>query len=255
MMNSLDRSRPLIGISPGYAPPDPSRSFAPAGRVIFCDLNYTESIEVAGGVPMMLAFTEDTEQLDRYADMIDGLVLIGGTDIHPNRYGQELQPTEQIPILERDEFEFAFLEKFIERKKPVFAICRGHQALNVFFGGTLIQDIPSRLGPVHHLQTPGSVSVAHQVRLDENCLIHRILEAPVIDVNSFHHQTIDQLGIGLRAVGWSEEGLVEVFEHESHPYLLSVQWHPERMRSFEQQRMLFLHFVEACANERLELVS
>lgn len=253
-MNSFDRSRPLIGICPGYAPPNPTRDFAPAGRIIFCDLNYTESVETAGGMPMLLAYTRDRDQMARYADMIDGLVLIGGTDIHSNRYGQEMLPTEQLPILERDDFEFAFLEMFLERRKPILAICRGHQVLNVLLGGSLIQDIPSKLGPVHHLQTPGSVSVAHQVRIEENSLLHRVLGATVIDVNSFHHQTLDKLGSGLQAVGWSEEGLIEVIEHESHPYLLSVQWHPERMRSFEQQRMLFQNFVAACANERLELV-
>lgn len=253
-MNSFDRSRPLIGICPGYAPPNPTRDFAPAGRIIFCDLNYTESVETAGGMPMLLAYTRDRDQMARYADMIDGLVLIGGTDIHSNRYGQEMLPTEQLPILERDDFEFAFLEMFLERRKPILAICRGHQVLNVLLGGSLIQDIPSKLGPVHHLQTPGSVSVAHQVRIEENSLLHRVLGATVIDVNSFHHQTLDKLGSGLQAVGWSEEGLIEVIEHDSHPYLLSVQWHPERMRSFEQQRMLFQNFVAACANERLELV-
>ncbi len=255
MSNSTERSRPVIGISPGYAPPDPTRSFAPAGRVNFCDLNYSESIEHAGGIPLILPFTSHRDQMLRYADHVDGLVLIGGVDIDSIRYGQELEPTEQKPVPERDDFEFTFLEMFLEREKPVLGICRGFQVLNVFFGGTLVQDIPSHLGPVHHMQTPGSVSVAHQVRLEEDSLIHKILKSTLIDVNSFHHQTIGKLGNQLKAVGWSEEGLIEVFEHETHPYLLTVQWHPERMRSFPQQRQLFKHFVSTCAHEQFELVS
>jgi putative glutamine amidotransferase len=245
---------PLIGISPGFAGPDPTRSFASAGRVNFCDLNYVEGIEAAGGLPFLLGFSTDDAQVERYAETIDGLVLIGGVDIHPSRYGQVPEVTDQIPVPERDDFEFRLLSAFWERGKPIFAICRGHQMLNVFLGGTLVQDIPSHLGPVHHLQSPGTQLIAHQVRLEAGSLIHDILGESLIDVNSFHHQTIETLGRGLRPVGWSEEDLIEVFEHESHPYLLSVQWHPERMRNSQQQMRLFRHFVKACAREQLEVV-
>jgi len=254
MRGSLNRS-PLIGISPGYAGPDPTRAFAPAGRINFCDLNYIECIEEAGGLPLLLGFTGSREQMERYADRIDGLLLIGGTDIHAKRYGQEMLPTEQLPVEERDEFEFRFLELFLEREKPVFAICRGHQALNVALGGTLIQDIPSQMGSVHHLQAPGTVAIAHEVKVAPGSLASQILESEVVQVNSFHHQCVDRLADSLRATGWSEEGIVEIFEHVTHPYVLSVQWHPERMRMFPSQARLFEHFVRACAHERAELVS
>jgi putative glutamine amidotransferase len=224
-------------------------------EVNFCDLNYTESVEAGGGLPIMIPFTSDRDQMERVADLIDGLVMIGGVDVHPKHYGQELEPTEQQPVDERDEFEFRFLEVFLKREKPIFAICRGFQVLNIMMGGTLVQDIPSKLGPVHHLQSPGSQSIAHQVTLDQNSLIYKILGETVIDVNSFHHQTVDKLGNGLRAVGKSEEGLIEVFEHDAHPYLLAVQWHPERMRDSVQQKMLFSDFVKACGREQFELVS
>lgn len=254
MLRLSGNSRPIIGISPGYAGPDPARSFAPAGRIVFCDMNYIECVENAGGLPLLVTFSSDKEQLERFAEHVDGLILIGGVDIHASRYGQEMRETEQNPVPERDEFEFALLDVFIKREKPIFGICRGFQALNVYFGGTLIQDIPSSLGSVHHLQTPGSTNVAHQVKLEEGCLAERILGSTLVDVNSFHHQAIDELGTGLKAVGWSEEGIIEVFEHDSHPYLLSVQWHPERMRSFSQQQLLFKDFVKACGREQLELV-
>ncbi|MCB1061033.1 MAG: gamma-glutamyl-gamma-aminobutyrate hydrolase family protein [Calditrichaeota bacterium] len=255
MLKLSENSRPVVGISPGFAGPDPSRKFAQAGRIVFCDLNYTEGVENAGGMPFLIPFTSDQEQIERVADHIDGLVLIGGVDVHPKHYGQTLEPTEQQPVDERDEFEFRFLDAFLKREKPIFAICRGFQVINIALCGTLVQDIPSKLGPVHHLQTPGSQTVAHQVTLDQGSMIHKILGETLIDVNSFHHQTIDKLGNGLRAVGRSEEGLIEVFEHESHPYLIAVQWHPERMRNSEQQKMLFNDFVKACSREQLELVS
>ncbi len=254
MMNQPGNSRPIIGISPGYAGPDPTRNFAPAGRIVFCDMNYIECTEIAGGLPFLVTFSQDKDQLNRIADHLDGLILIGGVDIHASRYGQEMLPTEQVPMLERDDFEFALLERFLEREKPIFGICRGYQVLNVFFGGTLIQDIPSQLGPVHHLQTPGSQTIAHQVKLEENSLAQRIFGSTLVNVNSFHHQAVDQLGRDLRAVGWSEEGIVEVFEHVSHPFLLAVQWHPERMRNFPEHQLLFNEFVNTCSREQLELV-
>ena len=253
-MKLFDKTRPIIGISPGYAGPDPMRNFAPAGRIVFCDMNYIECTEIAGGLPFLVTFSQDKDQLNRIADHIDGLILIGGVDIHASRYGQEMLPTEQLPVPERDDFEFALLEKFIEREKPIFGICRGYQVLNVYFGGTLIQDIPSQLGSVHHLQTPGSQTIAHQVKLNEESLAYRIFGSTLVDVNSFHHQAVDKLGDGLKAVGWSEEGIVEVFEHISHPYLHAVQWHPERMRNFPEHQLLFNDFVKTCNREQLELV-
>lgn len=254
-MKSSENPLPIVGISPGFAGPDPARKFAPSGRIIFCDMNYTESLEGAGALPFLIPFSDSRDQLERVADHIDGLVMIGGVDVHPERYGQTLEPTEQQPIPERDEFEFRFLEIFLQREKPIFAICRGFQVLNILQGGTLVQDIPSKIGPIHHLQSPGSVTVAHQVTVDKNSLIHRILGETTVDVNSFHHQTIDKLGSGLTAVGMSEEGFIEVIELEAHPYVLAVQWHPERMRSFRQQQMLFSDFVKACGREQLELAN
>ena len=141
------------------------------------------------------------------------------------------------------------------REKPIFGIWRGYPVLNVYVGGTLIQDIPSQLGSVHHLQTPGSQTIAHQVKLNEESLSYRIFGSTLVDVNSFHHQAVDKLGEGLKPVGWSEEGIVEVFEHVSHPYLHAVQWHPERMRNFPEHQLLFNDFVKTCNREQLELVS
>jgi putative glutamine amidotransferase len=250
-MVHLNIHLPLIGIIPGFASPDLSRSFSPSGSINFVDFNYSESIENAGGAPCIIPYTCDDKMIARYCEIMDGLMLIGGADVDAERYGQRPLPSEFAPTPERDEFEIAFLRSFKETGKPVFGICRGIQLLNVALGGTLIQDIPSRLNRVHHMLGVGSQEIAHEVRICSDSLIARILGSDDIEVNSFHHQCVDRLGNGLRAVGHSEEGIVEVVEHESHPFMLAVQWHPERMRSSARQLDLFKGFVRACCESEV----
>jgi putative glutamine amidotransferase len=242
---------PLIGILPGFSPPDLSRKFSPAGSINFVDLNYIGSIEDAGGVPCIIPYVGDQEIITHYCEMLDGLMLIGGADVAAERYGQEPLPSEFAPTPERDEFEINFLQVFKESDKPVFCICRGIQLLNVALGGTLIQDIPSMLNRVHHMQGVGLQEIAHEVRIDPDSIIAQLIGPEDVEVNSFHHQSVDRVGDGLQAVGYSEEGIIEVVEHENHPFMLAVQWHPERMRSNERQLNLFKGFVKACCESEI----
>jgi putative glutamine amidotransferase len=245
-MTHLRGHLPLVGIIPGFAPPDMNRSFSPSGRINFVDFNYVESIEDAGGLPCIIPYLRDAEMHVRYCEKMDGLMLVGGADVAAERYGQEPLASEYPPTPERDNFELAFLHTFMETGKPVFGICRGIQLLNVALGGTLIQDIPSMLNMVHHMQGVGMQEIAHEVRIDPDSLIARLLGSEDIEVNSFHHQCVDHLGDGLLAVGHSEEGIIEVIEHDSYPFMLAVQWHPERMRTDERQLDLFKGFIKAC---------
>jgi putative glutamine amidotransferase len=242
---------PLIGILPGFSPPDLCRKISPAGSINFVDLNYIGSIEDGGGVPCIIPYISNQEMISRYCEMLDGLMLIGGADVAAERYGQEPLPSEFAPTPERDEFEISFLHVFKETGKPVFGICRGIQLLNVALGGTLIQDIPSMLNRVHHMQGVGSQEIAHEVRIDSDSLVARLLGPEDIEVNSFHHQCVDRLGDGLCAVGLSEEGIIEVVEHQTHPFMLAVQWHPERMRNNDRQLNLFKGFVKACCESEI----
>jgi putative glutamine amidotransferase len=244
-------SLPLIGILPGFSPPDLSRKISPAGSINFVDLNYIGSIEDAGGVPCIIPYIKDQGLISHYCEMLDGLMLIGGADVAPERYRQEPLPSEFAPTPERDEFEINFLQVFKETGKPVFGICRGIQLLNVAFGGTLIQDIPSMLNRVHHMQGVGSLEIAHEVRIDPDSIIALLLGPEDVEVNSFHHQSVESVGGGLRAVGHSEEGIIEVVEHENHPFMLAVQWHPERMRNDKRQLSLFKSFVKACCESEI----
>ncbi|MBU1636144.1 gamma-glutamyl-gamma-aminobutyrate hydrolase family protein [bacterium] len=237
--------RPLIGLISGYAPPDKSRKFSQGNSINSVELNYSLCIEKGGGLPVLIPYIKEDEGLTQFCSQLDGLLLVGGDDVDPARYDQEMLPTKYPPVPERDTFEERFLKHFLQTGKPVLGICRGIQLLNVHFGGSLIQDLPHQMSIVHHMQEAGSSLIAHMVTVKPDSLIARLLGPEPIEVNSFHHQCVDRIGDGLKAVGYSEEGIVEVIEHESHPFCLAVQWHPERMQYDERQMKLFSGFVEA----------
>lgn len=203
--------------------------------------NYEHAISEAGG-----------EVLSGYCPAVDlscaGLILSGGGDVHPSRFGQENLGSVEIDLA-RDEAEFRLAEAFLAAGKPVLGICRGHQVLNVALGGTLIQD----LGPernLFHRRGQEEKDRIHPVRSAPGSLFEA-LYGPVFLVNSSHHQALGQIGRGLFPVLWSESGVVEGLVHASLP-VFSVQFHPERM-AFGHQRtdtadgtLLFQHFVSLC---------
>ncbi len=156
-------------------------------------------------------------------DEYDGLLLPGGYDINPVHYGKTKLPDEVFDD-ELDTLQFRVLERFLEAGKPVFGICRGHQMLNIAFGGTLIQDLP---GAEKHRRRPDDTDNVHMTRTEPKSFVYQIYGS-VCSVNSSHHQAIDIPGKGFRPVMWSEDGVIEAAEHESLP-VWSVQWHPERM--------------------------
>lgn len=178
--------------------------------------NYLNAVRAAGG-----------EGDARYLPALDlsygGLLLTGGDDIDPALFSQENRGSRGIDRA-RDDAELALLDAFCAAGKPVLAICRGHQMVNMWLGGDLIQDLGPDLGPFHQKETGDQV---HSVQAEKGSLLHR-LYGPVFPVNSSHHQSLGRLGRGLRAAAWSEDGVVEAVEHESLP-LISVQFHPERM--------------------------
>ena len=150
-------------------------------------------------------------------DGCDALLLPGGGDIHPHFYGQPIDGAEAVDET-RDEYELELFRRFAERGKPIFGICRGLQLVNVALGGTLRQHIEG------HDQIEG-VDRIHGARTD-NSLLHA-LYGERFSVNSAHHQAIDRLGTGLRAVAWADDGTIEAVRHGSLP-VFAVQWHPER---------------------------
>lgn len=178
--------------------------------------NYLNAVRAAGG-------EGDARYLPAPDLSYGGLLLTGGDDIDPALFSQENRGSRGIDRA-RDDAELALLDAFCAAGKPVLAICRGHQMVNVWLGGDLIQDLGPDLGPFHQKETGDQV---HPVQAERGSLLHR-LYGPVFPVNSSHHQGLGRLGRGLRAAAWSEDGVVEAVEHESLP-LISVQFHPERM--------------------------
>ena len=154
-----------------------------------------------------------------YSDDCAALLLAGGGDVHPRFYGQEVRGSTMIDEA-RDEREIAAIRRFADEERPILGICRGAQVINVALGGTLHQDIPG------HSRVEGQDRI-HGSRTDDEALT--ALYGTRFPVNSAHHQAIDRLGDGLRAVQWADDGTVEAFRHETLP-ILGVQWHPERLR-------------------------
>ena len=178
--------------------------------------NYLDAVAAAGGRGAARYLPEPDLAYD-------GLLLAGGGDMDPALFGQADRGSREIDP-DRDRAELALLDAFFGSGKPVLAICRGHQVVNVWLGGDLVQDLDPALAPFHG---GGKEDRVHPVRAEAGSLLHR-LYGPVLAVNSSHHQALGRPGKGLTVTARSEGGVIEAAEHESLP-LISVQFHPERM--------------------------
>jgi putative glutamine amidotransferase len=212
--------------------------------------NYWRSVRDAGLEPIDLY--EPGATLKGCA----GLVLTGGRDIDPARYGAAPHLVTDEPNQQRDDLEFALLETALRADMPVLAICRGHQLLNVALGGSLHQHIE---GDAHRsIEDEASSSRWHDVALVPDTRLARWLGAEKVRVNSRHHQAVTPatLAEGLRVCGTSDDGLIEAVESERHGWVIGVQWHPERLEAGEDafgkaSRRLFEAFAKAVGGRRL----
>jgi putative glutamine amidotransferase len=209
---------------------------------------YTSSVLRAGGVPVLLP-PVPTRDIPLIFDRIDGLVLTGGGDMEAHRYGAEEHETMNRMDFDRDEFEIELAREAHRRRFPVLAICRGLQVVNVAFGGSLVQDIPSELGSMDHTVFGHAVYDGHQpIKIDPGCAVAAVVNDTELMVNSVHHQAVQDLAPGFRAVAWAADGIVEAIEHEDETWpLLAVQWHPEYLgdRDDAASHALFAALVEA----------
>ncbi len=217
----------------------------------FVRTTYTLAIAQAGGIPVLLANLPESVELLRRCD---GLLLTGGGDFDPGRFGASDQGTDWSGVSkERDASELAFLAEANRLDLPTFGICRGVQALAVGFGGTLIQDIPS-VRPdsrVKHSQKQAREEVTHDVEVDMGSTVGAIVGESRFKVNSFHHQAIERVPEGWRVAAVAPDGIVEAMEYPGDRFLLGVQWHPEDLVASQQvAERLFKHFVDACSAYR-----
>ena len=242
---------PLIGVTTAWADRAKAASLTRNGDLVYCETSYCRCVERAGGIPALIPVVRDGSFPGRLTERLDGLLLTGGEDVHPRRYGQDILFDSCVISEARDEFEFRLAAEFLATGKPMFAICRGCQLVNVLLGGTLMQDVSNQAGICHHAQTTAADQPSHRVELREGSRLATCFSKTMIEVNSTHHQAVERLGEALRLTGWSEEGVVEALEHRTHPFLVGVQWHPERLaeKSNGHQR-LFDHFVMAAAQAK-----
>jgi len=214
-------SRPVIGVCAAV-----ERASWGAWETV-CNLSpraYSLTVQAAGGLAVLLPPDDAVaEQPGEMLDLIDGLMLAGGSDVDPASYGARPHPETRGSWPERDRFELALAHAALERDMPVLGICRGMQMLNVTCGGTLMQHLAE---VATHRHTPGAYS-DHEVRLDSDSLAARAVGGERAAVKSHHHQGIDELGEGLTAVGRAPDGVVEAIELPDKPYALGVLWHPE----------------------------
>ena len=212
--------RPLIGITIGVS--TRNRDFFTLRD------DYVRAVERSGGLPVVLVPGRPEDAADLIA-RVDGLLLTGGADVDPGLYGEEPHETVTAVLPERDAFEIALCREALRRDQALLAICRGQQVLNVATGGTLIQDIPSQVEGAHdHDPERERWETAHPVRILPRTRLREILERETIEVNSFHHQAVRDLGQGLIVSASSTvDDVVEGIEMPGRRLVVGVQWHPE----------------------------
>jgi putative glutamine amidotransferase len=198
-------------------------------RVVL-EAGYLHAVRVAGGLPLVISALDDETTRGRLFDRAVGLLLTGGEDVDPARYGQEPDGARTVSP-ERDAMELDLLTRALERRVPVLAICRGVQLLNVALGGTLYQDLFTQHGQqIDHDRYRDFDGHIHSIHTSDPLLLADVFEVPEFIQNSAHHQGIRDLSTDLTAVAWAEDGVVEAVEYRSPgaAWTCGVQWHPER---------------------------
>jgi len=210
----------------------------------FARTAYASSIERAGGIPLFIS-RPSVEDIVELAGLMDGLLLMGGVDPHPRLYGEEVLPACGQIDEERDRVELALCAIAISKRIPVLGLCRGLQIINIHFGGTLYQDLPSQFSSAVTHESHATLErkkLVHTVELVPDTILSGILGKSPMEVNSIHHQGIKKLGQGLRISAQSPDGLIEGIEHTKLPFCVATQWHPEEFED-DASSSLFRRFV------------
>jgi putative glutamine amidotransferase len=218
---------------------------------------YALAIQAGGGLPLVVPLSLTAAEIDQCTRLVDGVVLTGGDDVQTGLYVKDLPARLKrragVPDPGRDWFEITLLNAVFRRRKPLLAICRGQQILNVAFGGTLWVDIATEVpGAFRHRQPQGANKPVHKLELLPHSRLAKIARGLAMAVNSCHHQAVRELARPFRATGLSLDGIIEAFElapEEENllPYLLAVQFHPERLYDRDDiSKRIFCDFIRAC---------
>lgn len=229
--------KPRIGLIPSCIDCDPARPKPSKGCI--------EGVQRAGGEVVIIDYAASDADLRAVFEALDGLLLQGGGDINPARYGEPMHQKCGPVFYERDKLELRAIGLALERDMPLMAICRGTQVVNVALGGTLVQDLPEELGLNHNLgEQP---SEAHRVQLLDGSLVKQAVALDTLVTNSIHHQSVNRPGDGLIVSACTDDGVIEAVERPASRFLLGLQWHPECTLDVDDASVRFFQaLVDAC---------
>lgn len=211
---------------------------------------YISAVVESGGMPLIIPNLENTDDIGRYLDLIDGIIFTGGEDIAAQYFGEE--PVKEITEVSRDRdmTEMALFEKAYEKCIPIFGICRGIQLINIALGGNLYQDIYTQVPEVHGHSCEISLQEGyHSISIIKNSMVYEIFGKEKLLVNSLHHQALKDLGKDLKITAKASDGIIEAIESTNDKFVLGVQFHPETM-SMKYKEFLkpFKYFIDKCKN-------
>lgn len=211
--------------------------------------SYLNAITSLGALPITLpSVTEDATLISDALSLCDGIILTGGPDVRPSLFGEKISPSCGSISDERDAFELKLYKMALAQNMPILGICRGVQLMNIGSGGSIYQDIYCDAGTrlVHH--TLDGIKAQHEVRLVDSSFCEKLgFSSPRFTVNSYHHQSVKALGEGYEPFAYSDDGLIEAIYMPSRPFVVGVQWHPEKSfeGNFDSARIIAA-FLDAC---------
>jgi putative glutamine amidotransferase len=233
--DTSEPSKPLIGITSVYKIDEQNNSVSTT-----VDFAYVKVVADNGGIPLVLPTISDEDIIQRYVRQMDGLVLIGGDDIPPSAYNEQPHETVKVLPAQRYNFERRLISLWLNSGKPLLGVCLGMQFTNVVSGGSLIQDIPSQVGTtVKHREY-------HQVKIDPDSSLAKILGTTEASVYSNHHQAVKDIGKNLKVIARSADGVIEAMERIDGGFGLFVQWHPEQTDDAEHRNAIYGALIKAC---------
>lgn len=241
-------AKPMIGICPNIRP---TRN---RGDAYFLLASYMNLVSRNGAMPAILPLVSTLEEAREVVGRFDGLLLTGGRDLEPTRYGQTARHPALLGPAARNTSDLYFARAAQERGTPTLGVCLGIQVMNVEFGGSLLQHIPEDLpGALEHEEENDDADAPeHPVAIEPGTLLARIVGAEGGPVNSFHHQSVDRVAQGFRVSARSPDGVVEAIERTDHPFYIGIQWHPERMPDAPSTRRLMGAFLDAARGAQIK---